>query len=112
MSTTTEIVTTRTELPEPARPTTTSPPLQQVAPETTSAAPAYVQTPAYVPPVEPPSSGGDGCSGGYINSDGNCIPSPNGDSSGATARCKDGSLSHSQHRSGTCSGHHGVAEWF
>ena len=30
---------------------------------------------------------------------------------GATARCRDGSYSFSQHRSGTCSGHHGVAEW-
>ena len=29
----------------------------------------------------------------------------------ATARCKDGSLSYSQHRSGTCSGHGGVGEW-
>jgi hypothetical protein len=28
-----------------------------------------------------------------------------------TARCKDGSLSYSQHRSGTCSRHGGVAEW-
>ena len=29
----------------------------------------------------------------------------------ATARCKDGTLSHSQHRSGTCAGHKGVAAW-
>lgn len=29
----------------------------------------------------------------------------------ATARCKDGTLSHSKHHSGTCSGHGGVAEW-
>ena len=28
-----------------------------------------------------------------------------------TARCKDGTLSYSQHRSGTCSRHGGVAEW-
>ncbi|TMA11064.1 MAG: DUF3761 domain-containing protein [Betaproteobacteria bacterium] len=28
-----------------------------------------------------------------------------------TARCKDGSMSYSQHRSGTCSRHGGVAEW-
>jgi hypothetical protein len=28
-----------------------------------------------------------------------------------TARCKDGSLSYSQHRSGTCAGHGGVASW-
>jgi len=28
-----------------------------------------------------------------------------------TARCKDGSTSYSEHHSGTCSGHGGVAEW-
>ena len=28
-----------------------------------------------------------------------------------SARCKDGSLSYSQHRSGTCSRHGGVGEW-
>jgi uncharacterized protein DUF3761 len=30
---------------------------------------------------------------------------------GATARCVDGTLSYSQHRSGTCSHHGGVAQW-
>jgi hypothetical protein len=30
---------------------------------------------------------------------------------GATARCRDGTYSFSRHRSGTCSGHHGVAAW-
>ncbi|MCE9644159.1 DUF3761 domain-containing protein [Candidatus Parcubacteria bacterium] len=30
---------------------------------------------------------------------------------GASARCKDGSYSFSKHRSGTCSGHRGVAKW-
>jgi hypothetical protein len=29
----------------------------------------------------------------------------------ATARCKDGTLSYSKNRSGTCSQHGGVAEW-
>lgn len=28
-----------------------------------------------------------------------------------SARCKDGTVSYSATRSGTCSGHHGVAEW-
>jgi len=32
-------------------------------------------------------------------------------SGGATARCEDGTLSYSQHRSGTCSHHGGVAMW-
>jgi hypothetical protein len=30
---------------------------------------------------------------------------------GATARCRDGTYSFSQHRRGTCSWHGGVAEW-
>ena len=28
-----------------------------------------------------------------------------------TAKCRDGTLSYSEHRSGTCSHHGGVAEW-
>jgi hypothetical protein len=47
----------------------------------------------------------------YINVDGNEIKSPGSDPSGATAKCRDGSYSYSQHRSGTCSGHGGVANW-
>ncbi len=35
----------------------------------------------------------------------------NTDPTGATAKCKDGTYSKSQHRSGTCSRHGGVAEW-
>lgn len=53
-------------------------------------------------------------SGSYVNSDGNCVPRPvKADSPpvGATARCKDGTYSFSQHRQGTCSGHGGVAAW-
>ena len=38
--------------------------------------------------------------------------STNGTSAvGATARCVDGTLSYSTHRSGTCSHHGGVAQW-
>jgi hypothetical protein len=53
---------------------------------------------------------------GYINSQGEWIPSPtwtqNGQPpQGATARCSDGSFSFSQLRRGTCSWHGGVAEW-
>jgi hypothetical protein len=42
-----------------------------------------------------------------------CSPysSPSGPPAGATAKCNDGTYSFSQHRSGTCSGHGGVAEW-
>ncbi|HEX6750717.1 MAG TPA: DUF3761 domain-containing protein [Longimicrobium sp.] len=35
-----------------------------------------------------------------------------GNPSGATARCRDGTLSYSAHRRGTCSHHGGVAVWF
>jgi hypothetical protein len=50
----------------------------------------------------------------YINSSGNCVPNPVEAPvapAGATAKCKDGEYSFSQHRSGTCSGHGGVAQW-
>ena len=53
---------------------------------------------------------------GYINSQGNWVPSPtrtaNGQPpAGASARCRDGTFSFSQSRRGTCSHHGGVAEW-
>ncbi|SRR5258708_25416133 len=50
----------------------------------------------------------------YTNSDGNTVQSPtyyNSAPAGATAKCNDGTYSFSQHRSGTCSGHGGVAQW-
>ena|GEM_PF-795434 len=52
----------------------------------------------------------------YINSDGNTVQSPaystdNSVPAGATAQCGDGTYSFSQHHSGTCSHHGGVAEW-
>ncbi|TSD05360.1 MAG: hypothetical protein Greene07147_681 [Parcubacteria group bacterium Greene0714_7] len=52
----------------------------------------------------------------YTNVDGNSVHSPaytedNSVPAGASARCKDGTYSFSQHRSGTCSHHGGVARW-
>ena len=50
----------------------------------------------------------------YTNSDGNRVHSPAHSSTvptGATAICRDGSYSFSQHRQGTCSHHGGVARW-
>ncbi|MFI5608852.1 DUF3761 domain-containing protein [Amycolatopsis sp. NPDC051903] len=47
----------------------------------------------------------------YRNSSGVCVHRPSTNPSGATAICKDGSYSYSQHRSGTCSGHGGVKTW-
>ena len=51
----------------------------------------------------------------YTNSDGQQVHSPayssGGAPAGATALCGDGTYSFSQHRSGTCSHHGGVAKW-
>ena len=51
----------------------------------------------------------------YTNGDGNIVHSPaystGGAPAGATAQCRDGTYSFSQHHSGTCSSHGGVAGW-
>jgi len=50
----------------------------------------------------------------YTNVDGNSVHAPamsNSVPAGASAVCGDGSYSFSQHRSGTCSHHGGVARW-
>jgi hypothetical protein len=63
----------------------------------------------YVAPPPPPAPT---CSNGsYVNSAGNTVCNPSSSSSGATAKCGDGTYSYSQSRSGTCSHHGGVAEW-
>jgi hypothetical protein len=52
--------------------------------------------------------------GSYINVSGHCVPRPRRSPTvpaGATARCRDGTYSFSEHRRGTCSYHGGVAEW-
>jgi hypothetical protein len=53
-------------------------------------------------------------SGSYTNSDGQRVQSPTRAATppaGATAQCRDGTYSFSRNRSGTCSGHGGVARW-
>lgn len=50
----------------------------------------------------------------YTNVDGNQVHSPaysNTAPAGASAQCRDGTYSFSQHRSGTCSHHGGVSSW-
>ena len=50
----------------------------------------------------------------YINRNGKRVKSPVRSPfvpAGATAQCRDGSWSFSQHRQGTCSHHAGVAKW-
>lgn len=49
--------------------------------------------------------------GYYPNSSGNCVEKPDQSPTGATAICCDGTESHSQSRSGTCSRHGGVCHW-
>lgn len=49
--------------------------------------------------------------GYYKNVSGHCVRRPSSDPRGATARCSDGSYSYSEHASGTCSHHGGVARW-
>ncbi|OSY37768.1 uncharacterized protein DUF3761 [Pseudonocardia autotrophica] len=68
------------------------------------------------PPQRPAPAAAPSCnsSSHYINSDGNCVQRPTQASSappGATAKCKNGSYSFSQNRSGTCSRNGGVAQW-
>jgi hypothetical protein len=55
------------------------------------------------------------CKAGYYeNVSGKCVKSPTAAShapAAATAKCRDGTYSFSQHASGTCSHHGGVAVW-
>jgi Protein of unknown function (DUF3761) len=86
------------------------PTVRPVVPKETHARPA--SRPAATRPSTPK---GSGISSGdtYTNVDGNQIQRPvaaASQPSGATAKCKDGTWSFSQHRSGTCSGHGGVAQ--
>ena len=50
----------------------------------------------------------------YLNSSGHCVHRPvqsDRAPAGATARCRDGTYSFSEHHQGTCSHHGGVAIW-
>lgn len=95
--------------------------LQQAA----QASPAVVAQPqpTYTPPSQPatqaqvPTSSGLSNDTYYTNSSGNEVHSPaytndNSIPAGASAQCRDGTYSFSQHRSGTCSHHGGVATWY
>lgn len=61
------------------------------------------------------SSSSGSCGDGYYrNSYGHCVLRPTAnppDPAGATALCVDGTYSYSEHASGTCSHHGGVARW-
>jgi hypothetical protein len=51
------------------------------------------------------------CPAGQDQESPGCVEKPDPNSLGAMARCRDGTYSHSETHSGTCSGHHGVAQW-
>lgn len=79
-------------------------PIPVAAPRTTD-----VDSSVATPSV--PSAGvGDPTAGEYTNARGNEVESPDGSAAGASARCADGTYSHSQTRSGTCSHHGGIAK--
>ena len=105
----TSTTTTTTTVAPPPTTTTVAPP-----PPVTTHAAAAPQTHAAAPP--PPQTHTQAACGDdqYRNVDGVCVNRPvaaPGPPAGATAKCKDGTYSFSQHRQGTCSGHGGVAEW-
>lgn len=49
--------------------------------------------------------------GYYKNVSGHCVHTPASTPAGATAKCRDGTYSYSEHASGTCSHHGGVGRW-
>jgi hypothetical protein len=75
------------------------------------AAPAEAREPGQAHPVV-----GASCdeTSHYINASGHCVHRPmqsDRPPAGASARCRDGSYSFSEHHRGTCSRHGGVANW-
>jgi hypothetical protein len=72
-------------------------------------------SPSPTPGATQPANHGPCAADYYRNSDGVCVhrpvKSPGAVPQGATAQCRDGSYSFSQHRNGTCSRHGGVAKW-
>jgi hypothetical protein len=91
-----------------AQPTVT--PTAQTAPAVTAPPPQWQAKPYVVTAPEPQPAP----NGAYTNVDGNSVSRPYQAPSapaGASARCRDGSYSFSQHRQGTCSHHGGVSEW-
>jgi hypothetical protein len=102
--------------PQPvAAPAKKSAPAAVAAPvQAKAAAPAPAKVAAPKPAPAPKAAASCDTATHYVNSSGNCVPRPVAAASapsGASAKCKDGTYSFSQHRSGTCSGHSGVAQW-
>jgi hypothetical protein len=81
------------------------------------AQPKASPTPTPVTSSAPPATKAGPCGPDYYrNVNGMCVHRPVQTQSGvvpkgATAQCRDGSYSFSQHRRGTCNHHGGVAKW-
>jgi Protein of unknown function (DUF3761) len=66
----------------------------------------------FEPATAPATASAPLCKSGYYkNVSGHCVHSPSSNPVGATAKCRDGTFSYSEHASGTCSHHGGVATW-
>ena len=76
---------------------------------TTSAAPPAAAAPASAPTPAPAATAAKSTPTATASAP--TVKASNTDPTGATAKCKDGTYSKSQHRSGTCSSHGGVAAW-
>jgi hypothetical protein len=50
--------------------------------------------------------------GTYQSKNGDCVERPDSNRSGATGQCCDGTDTHAEHRSGACSHHGGICQWF
>lgn len=93
--------------------------LSLVQPVFSQAVPKASPTPAHQQQKKSaaPASATGACAPDYYrNVDGVCVHRPirtqnSAVPAGATAQCRDGSYSFSQHRRGTCSHHDGVAKW-
>jgi cytoskeletal protein RodZ len=112
-STTTSSTDAPTTTSTTVAPTTTVVTATPVAPATTAVHTTHT-THATPTTAAPPAPSSTSSGKGYINVDGNFVPSPVQAPSapaGATAQCNDGSYSFSQHHSGTCSSHGGVKSW-
>jgi hypothetical protein len=111
--TSTPVTTTSTTEATPTSTTETTTTTVAPPPTTTVAPPPPVTTQVAVPAPQTHTQAACGADE-YRNVDGNCVHRPvaaPGPPAGATAKCKDGTYSFSQHRQGTCSGHGGVAVW-
>ena len=105
--------------PQPATTPSPTPAVLSAQSTVTPTPTPTVATPAPTPPPtptpKPTVAGAQTQTGsGYTNVDGNHVPSPvhaDAPPAGATAQCVDGTYSFSQHHSGTCSHHGGVARW-